>query len=97
MGIKHCTDVDGSMIQQHLFGFDLCFLSDNGTKTDRKEQGERSSFTSLQSPSSLTAPSLFIYAEVQETKSVVSFLTATAVPSPLRFNHLEAHAERDAT
>lgn len=39
----------------------------------------------------------FIYAEVQETNSVVSFLTATAAPSPLHFNHLEAHAERDAT
>lgn len=51
MEIKHCTDVDGSMIPQHLFVFvDLCFLSDNDTKTGRNEQGERRSITSLQSP-----------------------------------------------
>lgn len=46
---QHCR-----MIQQHLLVFeDLCFLSNNGTRT-----GE---------------PPLFIYAEVQEINSRVSF------------------------
>lgn len=39
MKIKHCTDVDGSIIQQHLFVFvDLFFLSENVRKNWQKRR-----------------------------------------------------------
>lgn len=88
MKIKHCTDVDGSIIQQHLFVFvDLFFLSENVTRNWLK----RWSGAARRSPS---VSLLFIYAELWETSGVISFLTARPL-SFLRFNHLEA--ERGTT
>lgn len=86
MKIKHCTDVDGSIIQQHLFVFvDLFFLS----KCHKKNWQKRWSRAARRSPS---AALLFIYAELWEMSGVISFLTARPLSS-LRFNHLEAESD----
>lgn len=94
MKIKHCTDVDGSIIQQHLFVFvDLLFLSENVTK----KLGETMERSCSPLPFSLPPQRLnllFIYAELWEMSGVISFLTARPLSS-LCFNHLEA--ERDTT
>lgn len=74
MKIKRCTDVDGSIIQQHLFVFvDLFSLSENVTETGRNDgAARRRPPPPLQSPSPAAAPSLFIYADVLgETSGVI--------------------------
>lgn len=91
MKIKHCSDVDGSIIQQHLFVFvDLFFLQKMSPKL--AEMMKQSC-----SPLHFTLPPqrLFIYAELWEISGIISFLTTRAPLSCLPFNHLEA--ERDTT